>query len=396
MTDIADAPRIGELVETSVIEETVQRLYGSEPEVRFDRVVLMATRYFAVPMGALALVQGDAVWLKSRIGFDIAEMELPGTFAQLVTSGSEPVVVVDATTDPRVSDSMRATGIRFFAGAPLIAPGGVTVGAFMIYDVEPRASFAPEETARLVLVAEWLEEEIHKQQEHERAAAVQASLLPVTGVDVPGYEIAGACVPSRSVGGDFYDWYLTHDGLALTMADVMGKGVGSAIIAATVRAVLRGAGAGRSVLNTVARAADLLDQDLGGSGSFVTLFHGRLRPIDGTIRYVDAGHGLSLVLRSDGSTQRLSSSDLPLGTGLTDQWTRHQVLLAPGDTLAVFSDGVLDLYDGSLAAVDRVAELIRSAESPEAAVASVAALAKAATDIDDVTIVILRRKENGA
>ncbi|BDZ44830.1 PP2C family protein-serine/threonine phosphatase [Naasia aerilata] len=56
------------------------------------------------------------------------------------------------------------------------------------------------------------------------AAQVQRNLLPPTSPEVPGYEVAGALVPSRGVSGDFFDWRATEDGLAFTVADVMGKG----------------------------------------------------------------------------------------------------------------------------------------------------------------------------
>ncbi|MFB2351640.1 PP2C family protein-serine/threonine phosphatase, partial [Priestia megaterium] len=81
------------------------------------------------------------------------------------------------------------------------------------------------------------EDELARSSEEERAATVQRALLPKRRPDLPGYSVAGACVPARDVGGDFFDWHATHDGLSITLADVMGKGVGAAIIAASVRAV---------------------------------------------------------------------------------------------------------------------------------------------------------------
>lgn len=69
--------------------------------------------------------------------------------------------------------------------------------------------------------------------ELERATEVQQSLLPKEDVRVEGYDLAGVFRPSRSVGGDFYDWYPTPDGLHLTFADAMGKGMGAALIASS-------------------------------------------------------------------------------------------------------------------------------------------------------------------
>src|SRR5207249_1848609 len=72
----------------------------------------------------------------------------------------------------------------------------------------------------------------------DQAAEIQRGLLPRTTPPLQGYELAGACCPAQEVAGDFYDWTLSEDGghLDLTVADVMGKGLGSGLVMATVRA----------------------------------------------------------------------------------------------------------------------------------------------------------------
>jgi serine phosphatase RsbU (regulator of sigma subunit) len=95
----------------------------------------------------------------------------------------------------------------------------------------------------------------------------------------------------------------------------------------------------------------------------------------------------------DGTTQRLWTSDLPLGVMPDEHWSRHTVMLDPGDMLVTFSDGVLDLYDGSLAAVDEVAALARASTSPQDLVDTIERLARSAAATDDVTILVLRRDQ---
>jgi sigma-B regulation protein RsbU (phosphoserine phosphatase) len=110
----------------------------------------------------------------------------------------------------------------------------------------------------------------------------------------------------------------------------------------------------------------------------------------GDVRYVDAGHGLSLVVRAAGGAKRLATTSLPLGAGLGGGWREHRVTLLPGDTLVSVSDGVLDLYDGTLASLDEVELLARSAPNARAIVDAL--LEKAASGApDDVTVVALRR-----
>lgn len=123
--------------------------------------------------------------------------------------------------------------------------------------------------------------------ELERATEVQQSLLPKEDIRVDGYDVSGLFRPSRSVGGDFYDWYQTPDGLHLTFADAMGKGMGAALIAATVRAVMRSTGLRQDLDAGFASASKAIASDLDSSNSFVTLFHARLDAASGKVSYVD-------------------------------------------------------------------------------------------------------------
>ena len=227
--------------------------------------------------------------------------------------------------------------------------------------------------------------------ELQRAAAVQRALLPKDQQILPGYQLAGACVPSRSVGGDFFDWYTIDGGIAITMGDVMGKGVGAGMVAATARAVVRGAASEPDPRIALERVAECLTNDLRDASTFLTLFHGRLDAITGVLEYADAGHGLTLLVRADGTHQRMQSPDLPVGILPDAQWTRQSIDLAPGDTLVSFSDGLLDLYDGLLSTIEEIATITRDASSAQAMSEVLAALARERHNDDDVTIVALRR-----
>jgi sigma-B regulation protein RsbU (phosphoserine phosphatase) len=226
--------------------------------------------------------------------------------------------------------------------------------------------------------------------ESTRAAEVQRGLLPKQIVDLPGYDLIGGCVTARNVGGDFYDWYPARAGVAFTLADVMGKGVGAAIIAATVRAVIRAGSASEDLSVAISAASAALEADLEQTGAFVTVFHGRLDTGTGEVRYIDAGHGLSLVVRSDGGSERLATPSFPLGTGLGSSWQEQGVVLAPGDTLVSVSDGVLDMWDGTLGALDEVEAMLRSASTVQEFLDLLLGMASAGAD-DDVSAIVLRR-----
>lgn len=221
---------------------------------------------------------------------------------------------------------------------------------------------------------------------------VQRALLPKGVSPVDGYEVAGICIPARTVGGDFYDWYPIPGGLGFTLGDVMGKGVGAGMIAATAHSVVRSTRGDDDPIAALRRADKVLSTELVEVGSFTTMFHARLRAEDGLLRYGDAGHGLTVLVRADGTWERLSSTDLPLGLGVGGQWDCHEIVLEPGAMVVSFSDGVLDLYDGSLDAVGRVGALAAAATSAAGLVDSLSMIARQTTNPDDVTIVALRRK----
>ncbi len=152
-----------------------------------------------------------------------------------------------------------------------------------------------------------------------RAAVVQQSLLPRETVRLSGYDVAGAFRPSRSVGGDFYDWYQTRDGMHFTFADAMGKGMGAALIAATVRAVMRSVADTPPAIDAAfGSASATIASDLDQSGSFVTMFHARLDSASGTLSYIDAGHGLALHVPAEGGRRGgWSPPDRPSGSWTT-------------------------------------------------------------------------------
>ncbi|QWS32735.1 PP2C family protein-serine/threonine phosphatase [Curtobacterium aetherium] len=274
-------------------------------------------------------------------------------------------------------------------GASELVRLGVTVVVFgtvavIVHELSRRAR-------RSVLSAQAREDTVRA--EISRAAAVQRSLLPTSTDDIgSAVTVAGACLPAKSVGGDFFDWYRTRTGIAVSLGDVMGKGVGAGLIAAAVRATIRSARTVGDASEALRRASDgLAAEGAGTDVTFTTLFHARIDD-DGTLQWADAGHGLSFVLRAAGGVDRLRSVDLPLGMGLRDEWATTTGVLEPGDLLISFSDGVLDLFGGRDDAVDSVAELARLDRTPAAIVAALAERAAEVPHDDDVTVIAIRRE----
>jgi sigma-B regulation protein RsbU (phosphoserine phosphatase) len=230
-------------------------------------------------------------------------------------------------------------------------------------------------------------------EELSRAAQIQRFLLPKEAAPLPGYETAGACIPSKAVGGDFFDWYAIDGGLGFTLGDVMGKGAGAGMIAATTRAVIRSARNSEDPVTALTLTSDCLATELSQAASFATLFHARLRATDGRVLFSDAGHGLTLLVRGNGVWERLSSHEQPVGLMPDATWTSTEVRLNPGDMIVSFSDGVLDLYDGTLTAISEVAELALTAATAQDVVNAIQRRAAGTSNPDDVTVLAIRRSD---
>lgn len=355
----------------------------SAPEPRFDRVVRLARQLFDVPTATVSLIgAGESAHVPPLPAAAPAEVRPAPTLPAAEPQHCDIAVIEDRGP---------AAQLRFYAEHPLVGPDGRRLGTLCIADTRPRR-FTADQSALLRDLAHWVAKELSVDAELDRAQQVQMGLLPRDTPSVDGYELAGSCLPSRAVGGDFYDWYPAGDGVVLTLADVMGKGPAAAILAAAVRAVLRGSAHGEDVDRAMLHAGAVLHADLSDSGLFATAFHARLDPATGRVTYADAGHGLTLVVRADGTWQRLDALGLPLG--VTDEAHRDlgETHLAPGDLLVTFSDGVLDLFDGSLRCVPLLAGELLDCPSADEAVQRILRLAAVAERRpDDITVVALRR-----
>jgi len=185
------------------------------------------------------------------------------------------------------------------------------------------------------------------EQELEVARLIQQNFLPKQLPDLPGWEIAALYRPAREVGGDFYDVIPLPDGqVGFVVGDVTDKGVPAALVMAATRSVLR-ASAQRLVdpQTVLERVNEHLCPDMPAK-MFVTCLYGVLQPETGRFRFANAGHDLPYVKTADGSVE-LRARGMPLGlmTGMT--YEQKETVLAPGDSLLLHSDGVVEAHDPS-------------------------------------------------
>ncbi|RIJ55448.1 GAF domain-containing protein, partial [Clavibacter phaseoli] len=338
------------------------RLVGSTAEERFDRVTRIARELFDVPVAEINLVGDTEQFTKSPQPAGVSLLsDRTQSFCDVAIRSPEILVVPDATADARFAERTTVTGprhIRFYAGRPLLS-GGQTVGTLCLVDTEPR-DLAPAQEKLLDEMGAWVERELRDSRDEELAGDIQRRLLPVDRPLWPDFDLAGISLPARGVGGDFYSWGEDPDGLHVTVADVMGKGAGAAILASAVRSGFQ-AHRGPDAARTVTAVQAQLQADLDATETFATFLHCRVDGSTGRFAYADGGHGLTALIRVDGTHEMLPALDLPLGVVPGASWSAATGELRPGDRLLSFTDGALDLFDGSLDSVAPLVELVRTA-----------------------------------
>ena len=225
------------------------------------------------------------------------------------------------------------------------------------------------------------------------AAHVQEGMLPKSPFDTAGFEVAAHFTPAREISGDFYDWYQPDESrLTVTLGDVMGKGLPAAIMMATVRAALRASAQVDDLEQSVRLAARVMEAPLEVNEAFVTVFHGVFDLPTGDLHYIDAGHGHARILRGSTGQENLSLRGAPIGMFPEPEFAIGFANLKPGDTLLVFSDGLLDLRP-DLAIKDVLLPLdVRRAETAQDLVNLLTQGARSRELMDDVTVLALRRK----
>jgi sigma-B regulation protein RsbU (phosphoserine phosphatase) len=180
-----------------------------------------------------------------------------------------------------------------------------------------------------------------------QASEIQRTLLPPEAPVYEGYDLSGLNLPCHTVGGDYYDFVPYEDGrLALAVGDVSGKGLPAALMMSSLQARVQML---RETMPDPGTAVRTLNRSLTERcplGKFITFFYALLDPPSGALEYSNAGHNYPLVLRTSGVVERLKGNGLVLGLFAPVEYEVRKTVLASGELLALYSDGVTEASNG--------------------------------------------------
>lgn len=238
--------------------------------------------------------------------------------------------------------------------------------------------------------------------ELEIAREVQAHLFPQHFPSISGLDYCGLCRPAREVGGDYYDFIELPGGkLGVAIGDVSGKGIGAALMMASLGASLRGQAAVVENLTELIRRVNNLIYGASSVNRYATFFYAEYDPQNWQFSYVNAGHNPPLILRrSNPGCQlfRLDTGGPPVGLLPNSLYKEGSFALEPGDLLVLFTDGISESMTGDDEewGEERLIDLAKTCDGMSATevtnriMTAAQTFAAGAAQHDDMTVVALR------
>ncbi|MHB8398777.1 MAG: ATP-binding SpoIIE family protein phosphatase [Candidatus Limnocylindrales bacterium] len=269
---------------------------------------------------------------------------------------------------------LRAGGVKVIV--PLVTQGEL-IGALYLgprlsdqeYSTDDRRllSTLAAQAAPAIRVAQLVREQAVEIQARERleqemrvATLIQQQFLPRELPQLRDWQVAAYYGPARAVGGDFYDFIALPDGrIGIVVGDVTDKGVPAALIMARTQSVLRGeAPRSPSPAQVLERTNEILLPEM-PARMFVTCLYMILEPETGRVVYANAGHNLPYVRTAEGVIE-LRATGMPLGLLPGMDYPEHEAVLAPGESVLLYSDGLVEAHDrdGAMFGFPRLRELM--------------------------------------
>ncbi len=379
-------------------------------------VVELTSEVVRADRSVLLMREGDDLAVRavrhagSGLGGDII---VSRSIARKTMEEKQAILTSDAQHDPRFKEQQSIIRQRIHSAmcVPLWHEDHV-LGVLYVDNIAAPFPFADEDLRILTLIGHLAavkirETEVYEdaekkkmfEEELRRAASIQNGLLPSEPLIRPPFHIAGRNLPSQDVGGDYFDFIECEGGgVCVALGDVAGKGMPAALLMANLHANVRAqVETGRPLPEMIGRVNRAICRAVRGSGRFITFVMAALDSSSGHLRYVNAGHNLPVLLRAGGAVEKLERGGLILGVSEDETYEMGELVMAPGDLLVLYSDGVTDAMDARQDQFgdDRLEGFIRDNRglAPEA---FVDALIQSVLDFsegkpgDDVTVAVIR------
>jgi sigma-B regulation protein RsbU (phosphoserine phosphatase) len=385
--DVAALER--ELARQKSLVEASTMLHSTLDLEALLRIILdIASQATGAERGTVYLLSDDGseLWSKVVAGEQKLEIRLPlgRGIAGTVGKTGETIRIDDAYKDARFdpsTDKRSGFRTRSILCAPIRSREGRIVGVFQLLNKRD-GPFAPEDVdyldalsvhAALALENARLHRSALEKERQDREIAVaqgiQRALLPArVERKEGGYGFAGMNELCEDASGDYYDFIDLVDGrVGVAIGDVSGHGLGSALVMAEARALLRAFARTLSDLpEIVALMNEFLSRDM-TAGKFMTLFLGALDPKTGVLSWCSAGHNPPMHLSvATGKSTDLGATGPVLGimAGLPFA-AGEPVRLAPGDVVFLYTDGATEAPapSGELFGEERLRGVVRDAAS---------------------------------
>lgn len=380
-------------------------------EKLFPSILNLAIKAVQAERGVLLAYEGESLDVKASSG---GNFRISQGVRERVLHGRQSLLINDVLSDEafRGMQSLVQQHVRMFMAVPLQTNDQV-LG--LIYTDCPTLShqFTVEDLNLLTVMANIAAVRIEharlgeiEQAERilakdlEQAAIIQQGLLPRKSPVIPGLDLAGYNAPSRTVGGDYYDYIEFPDGrLGVTLGDVSGKAMPAALLMTSLQARLRVLAEDQP---DVAELMTRLNRHTAlhtPSNRFITLFYMVLDPATGELTYCNAGHNPPYLVHRDGGVEELTEGGLILGMFGQARYKAASTVMQPGDVVIIFSDGVTEAQnpDNAEFGEERLLEAVRrnrngtAGELVQAVTGAVNEFAAGAPAADDLTLVVVRR-----
>jgi serine phosphatase RsbU (regulator of sigma subunit) len=298
--------------------------------------------------------------------------------------------------------------------APLLDSDGEVLGVIQVDTTDSRRRFSRDDLDVLASVACQAAVAVENTQLHEVAMneellrrelglahRMQLGLLPASPPEVEAYQFFQFYQPAQQLGGDYFDYIpLSGNRLASALADVCGKGIAAALLVARLSAEVRYCLLSQpQPEDALARLNQAFCHDRWG-GKFVTMLVAVLDPLQHEVCIVNAGHMAPLLRHISGEVEEVGESKggLPLGIDGDSTYEQFSVRLAPGESLIMYTDGVLDAENaqGDRYGTERLYPMVaqEAASAPEMGQQVIGDLKRFIGDqpqVDDICMTCLRR-----